>query len=257
MIILITKLGVFQIFEPHNFLLIESEIEVDVSPKKFPNDTMQAHLQWEALQKMTYEKGLMDFVYYESFLGANEVQSYLHTFDKNTTTPYQFLQQLNQFIFSEFTYIKGVTTIDTTLDEVWRMKSGVCQDFAHFMLQATKMMGIPARYVSGYLCPYDTFLQGQGATHAWIEAYIPNYGWLGFDPTNNMIAKEHYVRLAIGRNYHDCSPVNGVFRGNVQTTLEVKVSVDTLQKSFLKQNNGNIKSNHSQKNLNISQQQQQ
>jgi len=254
--------GTFMIVEPHATLVIESEIEVDVYPRMFPEDTLEASLQWQTLKNLSQQTAFIDFLKFKPFKGHEEVSTYLQTFDKNTVTPYQFLQSLSSFIFNEFKYIKGITTVNTTLDEVWEIKSGVCQDFTNFMLQACKMMGIPARYVSGYLCPYESFSRGEGATHAWIEAFIPNYGWLGFDPTNNIIATEHHVRLAIGRNYNDCSPVKGVFRGKVEDKLEVNVTVDTTKKFVEKQpileTTEQFKdANRYQKNLEILQQHQQ
>ena len=93
------------------------------------------------------------------------------------------------------------------------------------MLALLKMVNIPARYVSGYICPHNNGMRGDGATHAWVEAYLPFYGWLGFDPTNNCIATEKHVRLAVGRNFSDCSPVKGTYRGGAEHTLEVQVSV--------------------------------
>ena len=88
-----------------------------------------------------------------------------------------------------------------------------------------RLLGIPARYVSGYVCPHDNDLRGEGATHAWVDAYIPFYGWLGLDPTNNCIVNDRHVRLAIGRNFSDCSPVKGTYKGTAEQTLEVGVSV--------------------------------
>lgn len=254
--------GTFMIVEPHSTLIIESEIEVDVYSRMFPEDEIEPALQWQTLKELSNQTTFIDFLKFKPFTGSEEVSAYLHTFDKNTVTPYQFLQALSAFIFNEFKYIKGITTVNTTLDEVWEIKSGVCQDFTNFMLQACKMMGIPARYVSGYLCPYESFSRGEGATHAWIEAFIPNYGWLGFDPTNNIIATEHHVRLAIGRNYNDCSPVKGVFRGKVEDKLEVNVTVDTVKKFVEKlpifETTDQFKdANRYQKNLEILQQHQQ
>ncbi len=254
--------GTFMIVEPHSTLVIESEIEVDVYPRMFPEDTLDAKIQWQNLKEISKQTEFIDFLKFSPFSGSKDVENYLQSFDLDTVTPYQFLQELSTFIFNEFKYIKGITTINTTLDEVWEIKSGVCQDFTNFMLQVCKMMGIPTRYVSGYLCPYEHFSRGEGATHAWIEAYIPNYGWLGFDPTNNIIATEHHVRLAIGRSYSDCSPVKGVFRGKVQDTLEVNVTVDTTKKIKEKQpifetTQQFKEANRYQKNLEIIQQHQQ
>ena len=84
---------------------------------------------------------------------------------------------------------------------------------------------IPARYVSGYICPNQNGMRGEGATHAWIEAYIPNNGWVGLDPTNNCVTNDLHVRLAVGRNFSDCSPVKGTYKGTAGQTLEVGVSV--------------------------------
>jgi transglutaminase-like putative cysteine protease len=89
-----------------------------------------------------------------------------------------------------------------------------------------RLVHIPARYVSGYICTYKNGMRGEGATHAWAEAYIPDYGWLGLDPTNNCIANETHVRLAVGRNFSDCSPVKGVYKGASGHRLEVSVTVD-------------------------------
>lgn len=256
------KVGSFMIAEPHNRLTIESDLEVDVYPRLFPEDSTEASLQWAALKERIHDTAFIDFYKYKPFSGSQEVTSFLKTFDKTTVTPYQFLQALSRFIFDEFKYIKGITSVTTTLDEVWKLKSGVCQDFTNFMLQAARMMGIPARYVSGYLCPYESISRGEGATHAWIEAYIPEYGWLGFDPTNNIIATEHHVRLAVGRDYNDCAPVKGVFRGKVKDTLIVKVTVDTTRQSSEKQpifepTEQFKDANRYQKNLEIIQQHQQ
>ena len=91
-----------------------------------------------------------------------------------------------------------MTDVETTIDEVWKLKAGVCQDFAHVLLVMLHMINIPARYVSGYVCPNKNGMRGEGATHAWVEAYIPFYGWLGLDPTNNCMVNDLHVRLATG-----------------------------------------------------------
>lgn len=256
------QVGTFMVVEPHDSLVIESDIQVDIYPKNLPDSGIEAKLQWQALTLLAEDTDFIDFLKVQPFSGAKAITQYLQSFNKETVTPYEFLIELSAFIFKEFKYEKGITTVNTTLDEVWTIKSGVCQDFTNFMLQVSKMMGIPARYVSGYLCPYDGFSRGEGATHAWIEAYIPNYGWLGFDPTNNIIVTEHHVRLAIGRDYNDCSPVKGVFRGKVEDKLEVSVTVETTKKFNEKQPlyelTANFKeANRYQKNVEILQQHQQ
>jgi transglutaminase-like putative cysteine protease len=91
------------------------------------------------------------------------------------------------------------------------------------------MVGIPARYVSGYICPKNHELRGEGATHAWVEAYIPFHGWIGLDPTNNCIAGDRHVRLAVGRHFTDCTPVKGTYKGSSAHTLEVSVTIENGQ----------------------------
>ena len=108
---------------------------------------------------------------------------------------------LNEYVYNSFKYITGITNVETTLDEVWNLKAGVCQDFAHMLLVMLRMLGIPARYVSGYVCPNKNGMRGEGATHAWVEAYIPYYGWLGLDPTNNCIANELTCPACSGKEF--------------------------------------------------------
>jgi len=221
--------GTFMVIEPHSFLAIESDIEVETYSKILPEDLTEASIQWEDLKLLQNNTYYIDFLRHKPFSGTQDVLNWIASKDLNTITPYKILIDLCEHIYTNFKYIKGITTVDSTLNDIWSLKSGVCQDFTNIMLQMTRMLGIPARYVSGYICPNDMITRGEGATHAWIEAYIPFYGWLGFDPTNNVIANENHVRLAAGRNYNDCSPVKGVFKGNVEEELIVKVKVSTTR----------------------------
>jgi transglutaminase-like putative cysteine protease len=134
-------------------------------------------------------------------------------------------QDCNAYIYKHFTYTKGITNIETTLDEILEIKKGVCQDFAHLLLQLLRTAGIPSRYVSGYICPNESGLRGEGATHAWVEIYTPNQGWLGLDPTNNIWAMDNHVKLSVGRNFYDCTVVKGTFKGLAKQTLSVAVSI--------------------------------
>jgi transglutaminase-like putative cysteine protease len=137
----------------------------------------------------------------------------------------EIVEKCAAYIFNNFSYIKGITTIETTIKEVLEHRSGVCQDFAHVMLEILRNLGIPSRYVSGYVCPNKDGLRGAGATHAWVEAWIPGEDWAGIDPTNNAWVTNHHVKLAVGRNFNDCSPVKGTFKGPARQSLSVYVSV--------------------------------
>lgn len=223
--------GTFMSIEPHNSLSIVSDIEVITYSKIFPDDSVSVSDQWAELKSLEKNTNYIDFLGYSKFSGTPEILELIKTKDLSVTSPFVLLQELCEYIYTNFKYVPGITNVKSSLDEVWELKAGVCQDFTTILLQIIRMFGIPARYVSGYICPNDEITRGEGATHAWIEAYIPFFGWLGFDPTNNAIANENHVRLAVGRDYNDCSPVKGVFKGNVEDDLFVKVTVSTTKET--------------------------
>ncbi len=219
------EIGSFMNVQPHTELRIDSTISVITKPRLFPMDEESTEKQWSHLQEIKHLVPFIDFLKQEDFKDLPEVKKVADAGFYQTVSVYTAVQQLNEFVFKNFSYIKGITTVETTLDEVWDLKAGVCQDFAHILLVMLRLLCIPARYVSGYVCPHDNSLRGEGATHAWVEAYIPFYGWLGLDPTNNCLVNDLHVRLAIGRNFSDCSPVKGTYKGTSLQFLEVGVSV--------------------------------
>ena len=189
------------------------------------NDIFPAQ-QWEDLKQLRYMVPYIDFLRLEHFEGFNDLKALVEAEKSKDDTPYQAVLRFSRYVYDNFQYIKGVTSVETTMDEIWKLKAGVCQDFAHILTLMLRLVGIPARYVSGYICTHrSTTMRGEGATHAWAEAYIPDYGWLGIDPTNNCIANEMHVRLAVGRNFLDCSPVKGVYKGASEHRLDVSVAV--------------------------------
>lgn len=123
----------------------------------------------------------------------------------------------------EFDYVPETTDVFTAVDEVLRIRRGVCQDFAHLFVAICRAMGVPARYVSGYIHS-GVGRVGAGASHAWAEAYVPGKGWLGYDPTNPTRAGENHVRVAVGRDYMDASPTRGTYLGVAVETMKVTVS---------------------------------
>lgn len=220
------KIGVFSVVEPHNELTIQSDIVVSTTPVIMPKDNIPVVQQWEELNKMSGIFPYMDFMHREKFAADEEIKKLLTGIIDLNKSPLVNANTLSEYVYKNFEYKKGVTTIETKVDEILELKAGVCQDFAHVLLVMLHMIGIPARYVSGYICPRDKELRGEGATHAWVEAYIPFYGWLGLDPTNNCIVSDRHVRLAIGRNFSDCTPVKGTYKGSSEHTLEVSVVID-------------------------------
>jgi transglutaminase-like putative cysteine protease len=134
------------------------------------------------------------------------------------------VQALMELVHDQLEYETGYTTVTTTLHEVLEHKRGVCQDFTHVLIGLCRAVGIPARYVSGYIITTpDSDRRGGGASHAWVEAYTPTHGWRGFDPTNNVLASLHHVKMARGRDYADVPPTRGTFRGVAKETLTVHV----------------------------------
>jgi transglutaminase-like putative cysteine protease len=132
---------------------------------------------------------------------------------------------LMQRIYTDFTYQPGTTTITTPLRQVLEEKSGVCQDYAHFMLACLRLHGLAARYVSGYI---ETELEGSAASHAWVSVFVPDLGWVDFDPTNNLLPHDQHITLAWGRDFSDVTPLKGIFFGGGQSKLAVAVAVVRL-----------------------------
>lgn len=217
--------GVFSVIKPHTALLIESVAEVITKPVVFPADDMNAAEQWEILNNLKFHTAYMDFLKPEIFASNEEVKNILTEIINKENTPLQNAIRLSEYVYQNFTYQKGITSVETKTEEVWQLKAGVCQDFAHILLIFLRMFEIPSKYVSGYICPKDKEMRGEGATHAWVEAYVPNYGWLGLDPTNNCTVNDQHVRLATGRNFADCTPVKGTYKGSGEHNLEVSVEI--------------------------------
>jgi transglutaminase-like putative cysteine protease len=160
------------------------------------------------------------------------------------------VQGLTSLVFRTLQYEQHVTTVATTVPEVLKGGAGVCQDFAHVLLGLCRAVNIPARYVSGYIVaraggPAQSQTlgsmsqsqllpgpvgpsRGAGASHAWVEAYTPTHGWRGFDPTNDLLASTHHVKMGIGRDYADVPPTRGTFRGLAQEQLAVDVVTRVL-----------------------------
>ncbi|ADU65191.1 transglutaminase family protein [Desulfurispirillum indicum] len=135
-------------------------------------------------------------------------------------------------IFHDFRYVPGFTTITTSLTEVMRHRQGVCQDFAHVAIGCLRSIGLAAGYMSGYLetlpPPGQEKLVGADASHAWFTVYVPGWGWVHFDPTNNQLPDQQHIVCAWGRDYSDIIPINGVVYSSGKDELEVSVDVSRI-----------------------------
>lgn len=131
------------------------------------------------------------------------------------------LDELTETISREFTYDRTVTNVYSAVDDVLALRAGVCQDFAHLFIAVARAMGVPARYVSGYIhFPDERFAT---ASHAWAEAWVAGRGWIGFDATHPVRTTPHHVRLAVGRDYTDAAPTRGVYVGSATSLMSISV----------------------------------
>jgi len=148
------------------------------------------------------------------------------------SNPFKHLLDLMHSIHASFEYEASVTTVSSTVADVIRLKKGVCQDFAHVMIAACRAMGCPARYVSGYiLTSAESEARGGDASHAWCEVYLPEVGWRGFDPTNDVVASERHVKVGIGKDYTDVPPTRGIHRGLSDEHISVSVTTRRIDGS--------------------------
>ncbi|HZI54863.1 MAG TPA: transglutaminase family protein, partial [Chitinophagaceae bacterium] len=216
--------GMFNLIAPHKELVIESKLIV--RPLGQPINLQTNGPNLASLKKETANNlSLLELTKIREIDLRDKINETVNEFYKPDQPVHAIIEKCGNFIFNHFKYIKGITTIETTVKEILEHRSGVCQDFAHVMLEMLRSLGIPSRYVSGYVCPNKSGMRGEGATHAWIEAWIPGSGWVGNDPTNNVWVTNHHVKLAVGRNFNDCTPVKGTFKGPAHQSLSVYVSV--------------------------------
>jgi transglutaminase-like putative cysteine protease len=218
------KAATFNLLQPHKELVIESKLIVRTTA--LPQLQVNFHSGWQQLQEeINGQLQLLELTKAEHSSHHEVIVDIISAVNQQGNSVAYTVERCCEYIYKNFKYIKGITNIETTVDEILQIRSGVCQDFAHVMLQLLRTLGIPSRYVSGYICPNKTGMRGEGATHAWVEAWIPQYGWAGIDPTNNIWVTNTHVKLAVGRNFNDCTPVKGTFKGPARQTLSVYVFV--------------------------------
>lgn len=219
---------------PHDALVVRAESEVIVSPHSPAPGA--ASPPWEsalAIPGVWDRTTRLDVEQYRVPSPAVPVlkstRDYARRHFKDQRPWLDAMLELTQRIRTEFKYDTKSTTVSTSVEEVLEMRSGVCQDFAHLMLSCLRSLGLPARYVSGYVLNRrkdgKDSNAGADASHAWVASHCPAHGWVAFDPTNGKIADTEFVTLGWGREYHDVSPLRGVVRGAADQKLAVAVSV--------------------------------
>jgi transglutaminase-like putative cysteine protease len=206
--------------------VIEQQPVQEIPPSLGPED-------WDELDKLIgrgdYWEMLLPSTFAVSSSAVTELADKLDCRRRND--PLTVVSELNSRLFEHFDYVPRHTRVDSPIEEAILSRKGVCQDFAHTMIALLRLIGIPARYVSGYL------FRGQqnhdrstpDASHAWVDVLLPEIGWMGFDPTNNLVVGDRHIRTALGRDYADVPPTRGIFRGSTESELYVAVQVEASE----------------------------
>jgi len=225
---------VFMVQHPHNELAMSATSIVKTSCPVTP--IPEATAPWESVvqrlaeHRQEVELAASQFVFASPLITLNpNARAYAQLSFSPGMPVLTGAIDLVRRIFTEFAYDKTASTVDTTVEQVLVNRKGVCQDFAHLAISCLRGLGLAARYVSGYLetipPPGKPKLVGADASHAWLSVFVPDYGWIDLDPTNNQLINETYITVAWGRDYGDVAPVKGVVMGGGAHMLSVMVDV--------------------------------
>jgi transglutaminase-like putative cysteine protease len=214
---------------PHRRLSVTSRATVDVAA---PAPLPAASADWESVRDGldALSSDVLDFVVDSPLVAAGPAYAaYAAESFRPGRAVLDGLVDLTRRLHRDFTFAPGATTIATPVAEVFRQRSGVCQDFAHLQIACLRSLGLPARYVSGYLetapPPDEPRLVGVDASHAWVSLHVPGLGWIDADPTNDRVPVDRHVTLAWGRDYADVSPLRGVILGGGEQRTRVAVDI--------------------------------
>jgi transglutaminase-like putative cysteine protease len=204
----------------------QSAVEVQVVPAPRPSDSGA----WADLDALVAGNDYWEMLLPSHFAHSSEPLQELakELRCERRGNPLVLLTELNEAIYKFFAYVPNSTKVDSPIAEALRTRQGVCQDFAHIMITLVRSLNMPCRYVSGYMFHRDEDEKDrsvEGASHAWVEALVPGWGWVAFDPTNNLVGGDRHIRVAVGRDYADVPPTRGVYKGEAQSELSVAVTV--------------------------------
>ena len=217
----------FSLAQRHELLNVENRLQVRTRSRPLPAEIIEISV---AEARQIYNSQLADvFDYLQPSLAVplgGKATEWARKIFPGRASLGPAIQELTARIHAHFAYRPGATNISTPLDQIWKKKAGVCQDFAHIALSVLRTAGIPSRYVCGYVdAGGPAALVGSLATHAWIEALLPGGQWVATDPTNNTWCGERHVTIAYGRDFDDAAPVRGTFKGSGEQKLRVRVRV--------------------------------
>jgi transglutaminase-like putative cysteine protease len=228
----------FTLQEPHDSLIVEANSELEVHAAKPPD--LSASPPWETVVESLVtdhsEEGLdaYQFVFDSQRVSASrELADYARSAFPTGRPLLQAVLELMRKIHRDFRFDSKATEVSTPVQEFFQKGRGVCQDFAHLQIACLRSLGLPARYISGYLRTLPPSgqprLVGADASHAWCSAWSPGAGWVDFDPTNNCVPTDGHITVAWGRDYSDVSPIHGVLLGGAKHTLDAGVDVMPIQ----------------------------
>src|SRR5580704_1982841 len=222
----------FNLLREHEELRIEAQATVEIAHVPVWPEKLDA-LEWSRYNDFNLSDDHFDMLEPSRFASPSpELLSFMKIADleKPSGDPLTALRTLQRGIYDSFDDEPGVTTVNSPIEVALEQRRGVCQDYAHIMTAIARVWGIPCRYASGYLYHKGSRDRSAAdATHAWVEAYLPSLGWVGLDPTNNIIAGERHIRVAVGRDYADVPPARGTFKGDAESELAIAVSVEPTQ----------------------------
>jgi transglutaminase-like putative cysteine protease len=220
----------FDVPQPHSHLSIQARSTVETEPPESIPTTLDLG-EWDRLDSDFLRGDCFDYLSPHGFAVSTPMLDAFvqeHQLDQaRAHDPLSAVRSVCETVYRALEYQHGITRADSPIDLALAAGQGVCQDFAHIMIAICRSWGIPARYVSGYL--FTDRSEGDrsdpDATHAWVEVFLPSLRWVGFDPTNNVMAGERHIVLATGRDYNDVPPSRGVYKGDADSVLTVDVAV--------------------------------
>ncbi len=229
----------FQLLRPHGELRVSSRSLVEVTARE-PRIVPEASPPWTEVRDAPQSAWLTEvvqFLFASPYIAlAPELEAFARQWFPPGRPLLAAALDLMHAIYREFTFDPTATTITTPVTRVLAERHGVCQDFAHLQISCLRALGLPARYVSGYLLTDPPAgqprLVGADASHAWLSIYCPHHGWVDLDPTNDLVVDQRHITLAWGRDYGDVSPLRGVLLGGDEHTLSVGVSVVPVDLAF-------------------------
>ncbi|TFG73743.1 MAG: transglutaminase family protein [Flavobacteriales bacterium] len=197
-------------------------IKKEVNPYDFKSHSNAAEA-FRKIEELDFKVDFESFLYPTPYTAMPSKYQEIFRFDSRRTI-FENLQELNHWTYLKIYFKTGVTDVNTTVNEIIEKRHGVCQDFAHLFCAIARLNGIPARYVSGFLHQGNGYF-GDSQMHAWVEAFVPFVGWLGFDPTNDILAGTNHIKVSHGKDYKDCAPLKGVVfsKGSNETRHTVQV----------------------------------